>query len=295
MEDLTNEFFNLPDGGQKSLLLTRDTTILYNVSTTEKQSVASIFKLYVLKALSEKINNDSLIDWNTEIPIIDKLKSLPSGEMHTWVNGTMVSLETLAEYMIKISDNTATDHLIHYLTREYVEEFLPSDYSLPLLKTADVFKLRYLVSDGDLSTYLAMDPMGKRTYLDDVIFELNINDIYSIVDLDFWENIDQEKEVEWFFTTTQIAQVLNEVKDLNATRKNPGLAFSNQWKAIAYKGGGNFGVLTFAHALQATNDTWFTLVIFVNNYIKPEFDSYTLFEFDIQLICIKLIMHLALI
>ncbi len=294
LEDIAEEFVNFPDGGVKSLLLTRDETVLFNHTTIEKQAVASTFKLYVLKTLQEKIASDPLVNWNTEIPIIDNLKSLPSGIMHTWDNGTMVSLETFAEYMIKISDNTATDHLIHFLNRSVIESFLPLNYSVPFLKTADMFKLRYLVSNENLTLYLAMNSTAKRTYLDEVVYEIDINEIYSLVSLDLWENIALDKELEWFFTADQIAQAINAVKDLNATRQNPGVALSNQWKTVAFKGGSDAGVFSLAHAVQAENDTWYTVVMIVNNYVEPELDIYVNFEIDIQILCAKLLMFLAI-
>ncbi|MFX1237896.1 MAG: serine hydrolase, partial [Promethearchaeota archaeon] len=293
LNNITDEFIDFPDGGNKSLLITRDEIVMCNSTTGEKQAVGSTFKLYVLKALREKITTDPQVNWTTEIPILDKLKSLPSGVMHTWANGTMVSLETLANYMMEISDNTATDHLIQFLNRSYIESFLPLDYSIPLLKTADMFKLRYLVNNTDLTTYLAMDPTAKRTYLDDIVYELDIDDI-PLLFLDPWENIAMEKEVEWYFTTTQVAQVINDVKDLNATRRSLGCALVNQWEAVAYKGGSNVGVLSLAHAVQAKNGTWYTVIMFINNYIKPALDySLVNFDIDFQILCAKLLMFLA--
>ncbi|OLS13585.1 MAG: beta-lactamase class A [Promethearchaeota archaeon CR_4] len=205
IDDIVDEFNTI--NGNKSLFIARDDDILLDNSVANDLAVASTFKLYVLEALRQKVDADPDINWQTTIPILNKLKSLPSGVMHTWENGTLVTLQTMADYMISISDNTATDHLIHYLNRTYVESFLPTDYALPLLKTAESFKLRWLLDDTELQYYLTLNITQKQVYLDTILYDLDINLIYNKIDLDIWEGIDIRKQIEWYFNSTEIVKI----------------------------------------------------------------------------------------
>ena len=57
--------------------------------------------------------------WNDTLAIRDEWKSLPSGTMQNLPEGTEVTLREAAEAMISISDNTATDHLVHFVQVEH--------------------------------------------------------------------------------------------------------------------------------------------------------------------------------
>src|SRR5262245_23978173 len=80
-------------------------------------AIGSSFKLYILGTLAEEVNAD-----RRQFENIMRLKpewvGPPSSEMGGWPMGSPVTLHTLALKMISISDNTATDHLLHLLGRE---------------------------------------------------------------------------------------------------------------------------------------------------------------------------------
>lgn len=54
------------------------------------------------------------------------------------------------------------------------------------------------------------------------------------------------KEVEWFFSTKELANTMYDLKESEALQINPGLANKNNW----YKGGSEAGVLQYTHLLQ---------------------------------------------
>lgn len=286
------EFETLP--GNKSLLIKRENSTLYSNNVGEKLEVASTFKLFVLKALVHKIENSSTT-WDTMIPIQDRYKSLPSGILHTEDNGTIFTLKELADYMISISDNTATDHLIYYLNRSYVESYLPADYPFPLLTTSESFKLRWLIKDSELSIYLGMNVTEKRYYLENNISALDISDI-DVNSINWSHNLENRSQIEWIFNATNIYNIQKKTKLYNSTHLNPGLANPHNWRNVSYKGGSDVGVYSMAHSLQADNLTWFYITMICNNYNEIELDygSNVEGQWGYIAICQKIIDKLAL-
>lgn len=133
-------------------LLGADGKRLERVETGRGQEflpLGSIFKLYVLAELARSVaaGERSLDD---ELVIEDAKKSLPSGEMQNLAAGTKVELRDAAREMIRISDNTATDHLLFLLGRERVESGLAQCFHSaperlkPFLSTLEMFAIKSL-------------------------------------------------------------------------------------------------------------------------------------------------------
>ncbi|HUY01349.1 MAG TPA: serine hydrolase, partial [Candidatus Deferrimicrobium sp.] len=295
LESMYTEFEALPSTG--ALLVARGNTILHTYNADERMAVASTFKLFVLHALVEKINIDPGITWETTYPVQDKYKSLFLGGITNVANGTLLDLKTYADFMINISDNSATDHVINFLGRTFVEGYLPSGYQLPLLTTAEVFKLKYLISDTNLGNYLLMNETDKRTYLDNTIANLDVNDIDPYTD--WTHNIDARKQIEWFFNVTEIYDIQKLTIGYSSTQMNWGLAWIGMnWGLVSYKGGSDIGVLAMAHALRATNGTWFYVTFIANNYGRFDFFNYAEYVFGqigYEAICMKIMFKLSLI
>jgi len=73
--------------------------------------LASIFKLYVLLAVSHAITAGTL-DWNDQLEITAEAKAVGSATLDALKPGSHVSVRTAAQQMISASDNMATDLLI---------------------------------------------------------------------------------------------------------------------------------------------------------------------------------------
>ncbi|MHA1729226.1 MAG: serine hydrolase [Promethearchaeota archaeon] len=267
-----NELEEFP--GNKSVLIVNNTQVLYSYKPDLRLEVGSLFKLYVLKALERYIAENVDVHWNTMIPINDRWKSLPSGILQNEDNGTLFTLKQYADYMINISDNTATDHIINFITRDYVETFLPAMFDLPLLKTADVFKLRYLLAEVNLSLYLKMNVTQKRNYLDTTVYNLNISEI-NVEEINWTGKINQTM-IEWSFNVTEIFDILNATKNLPSIQMNSGLADPEEWKKVSFKGGSDIGVYSLAHAMQIEGvgegvgeeeGDWYYCILIINNYL----------------------------
>lgn len=268
-DTIYGEFESLP--GDNALLVVKDNVFTHSYHADSRLNVASSFKLFVLKALYENITNTVGGSWDTQVAVRDEWKSLPSGILHTKPAGTVYTLKQLADLMISISDNTATDHIINYLGRDYVESFLPEMYERPLVKTGDMFKLRYLISDSDLNLYLAMSESEKRTYLDTTIYGRSISEI-NINNIDWTHNLDKRKQIGWTFNATEMFTILNETKSISSTQINPGFANPNLWKTIAYKGGGDVGIYSLCEMMENSEGTWCGYIMIGNNFDNIFFD-----------------------
>ncbi len=64
---------------------------------------------------------------------------MPTGVLQNLPDGTPVNLELLAQLMIQISDNTATDSLIEVLKKPRIEALSPRN--IPILTTRELFQL----------------------------------------------------------------------------------------------------------------------------------------------------------
>lgn len=268
LAQLTSRYTAIP--GNHSLLIKQDTQTLYALNSTDTMQIASAFKLFVLHALEQKINQDPGIDWNTQIPIIDQYKSLPSGEFQNEDNGTLFTLQEMADDMISISDNTATDHIIYYLGREYVESFLPPTYDFPLLTTNEAFKIRFLLPTAKMEEYVGMSISNRRQFLAVNVSQLDINDI-NLYTSNWTGNIALQMNFEWALSAEQLYTGLTLAKNVSSLYINPGVADAAEWAQAGYKGGSDVGTLSMAHVVQHANGTWFYCVMVVNNYSELDF------------------------
>ncbi len=109
--------------------------------------LGSIFKLYVLAELARQVEVGTL-KLDQTMKLREEWKSFPSGVLHLKPAGTEVTLDELATKMIALSDNTATDHLIHLLGRENIEknlEGLGNQFAAdnrPFLTTREMFLIK---------------------------------------------------------------------------------------------------------------------------------------------------------
>ena len=212
---------------------------LYNAE--ERLAVGSSFKLYVLKAVYEAVERGEL-DFDTVVQLEEKDRSLPSGILQDWPAGIPVTVKTLTNLMISISDNTATDNLIGLVGREKVEG-LANERNIPFLKTNELFKLKYAADSGLQEKYLKGSIEEKRDVLP-ALADLKVN-VSDIVTSPLLIN-----ELEWFFSTRELCSIIYELRDADELRINPGLADSEEWYLAAYKGGSEPGVLQYTHLLQ---------------------------------------------
>ncbi len=231
--------------------------ILLDYNADQPLAVGSAFKLYVLQAVYDQVEAGNL-SWDSVL-FINQENKAPGGIIQNWPVKTPLTLKTLTNLMISFSDNTATDHLLDYLGREKVEEYVP-EVTKPVLKTVEFFKIKLSMEPEQQEKYINGDVAEKRRILNELKdYELDINQ-------PIWSSPTLIEDVEWFFTTKELCQVIYALKEADELSINPGLAEKTKWHMAGYKGGSEPGVLQFTHLLQKDEgEPVYAIAITVNN------------------------------
>ena len=280
LDALVEKFRKLP--GKAGLLIAKmnsdkiEPLASYNIDTP--LALGSAFKLYVLGTLEDEIAKGKR-HWEDVVILDSASRSLPSGMMHKWPVGTPVTLQTAANMMISLSDNTATDLLIKTLGAENIERLSKEDDShnnrnVPFLTTVEMFKLK---SHNALlgNEYLKKEIDAKRSFLKSAVANVSRDSI----DFGGGDPLLIDK-IEWFATPREIANQFRWIKntaDANTSAHrvmdvlaiNPGLNLDKKkWRYIGYKGGSEPGVLNMSFLLEKNDGTWYVLTASWNNPAK---------------------------
>ncbi len=257
--------------GQTSLCirdLSRATTLAAK-DTASALPIGSAFKLYVLGALVQEILQDRMA-WSDVVELNNAWKSLPSGVMQDWPAGAPVTLHTLATQMISISDNTATDHLIHHLGRGSVEQIQAEmghtrpELNKPFLTTRDMFALKFSRNGKPAEVYAGSTEEQRRNMLRTVTPSIPLDSIHFI------ETPVLPDKVEWFATTAELCRAMDWLRRrskeaaasplMGVLGVNAGVDMNAAaWKTIGYKGGSETGVLNMTYLLERQDGRWFAL------------------------------------
>ncbi|MBX3388528.1 MAG: serine hydrolase [Phycisphaeraceae bacterium] len=241
-------------------------------------ATGSTFKLYVLGTLGEQILAGKG-KWDEEIKISDDLKSLPGGVMQNEPAGKAIPLSEFAAKMISISDNTATDHLIHRAGREAVEEYAAGLNSCaarttPFLTTMEMFRIKLSPDKGLATRYASADEAGRRALL-----APGGEVSKSEPDLKFaekWTVPIEIEEIEWFSSATDLCNAMLKLHELEerpgmdelkrVLRINGGIPFDKKvWPSVAYKGGSEPGVINLTWLLERNDGAMFAVSMGWNN------------------------------
>lgn len=261
---------------------------IHELNPATPLAVGSTFKLYILGALAEKMQRGETA-WDTELDIQASLKSLPSGVMQNEKPGAKFPIKHFALKMISISDNTATDHLLHLVGREQVEAFFKRynsapDRTLPFLSTREMFAIK-LAQDRTLVERYAMATLPERRALlapagpDTKPGEVAATQP-SIAMASFWLKPVAIDRVEWFVSTRDAGRVMAALDHLSRAKSdrahlaalnevlgaNPGVPLNPKvWKRFFYKGGSEPGVLNLTWLLERADGRTFVLSITLND------------------------------
>ena len=247
---------------------------IYEFGEGKRLAIGSTFKLYVLGALAEEAAAGQL-SWDAPLAIQDVYKSLPSGKMQDIAPGTEFSTSHFATQMISISDNTATDHLLHRVGRDKVEAYMSRlngdpQRSFPFLTTFEMFTIK-LSDDRTLAArYGEADEATRRDMLrpEGEVGKARPNILLAQA----WNTPTEIERVEWFATAPECCQAMADLRRLEqlpgmeplgkALRTNPGMPFDeNTWTSVAFKGGSEPGVLNTTWLLERDDGRWFALSV----------------------------------
>ncbi len=232
-------------------------------------ALGSAFKLYVLATLLKEINSGTR-HWSDVIYLDSASRAFPSGQMHAWPIGSPVTLATAATLMISISDNTATDLLIHTLGRKNIEAMLReagnshADRDIPFLTTLEMFKLKS--NDCKMGKqYVELLQTMRSSYLDEHVAKFPRDSVA------FGGGVAMIDKIEWFASPNDIANVLKYIRDHSTTSEgahvrdilavNAGLSIEkSKWEYIGYKGGSEPGVLNLSYLLRSrSSGDWYVI------------------------------------
>ncbi|MEZ4498039.1 MAG: serine hydrolase [Thermomicrobiales bacterium] len=243
-------------------------------------AIGSLFKLYVLAAVVTTIEAGDLA-WSDEIEVVEEYLSYPSGVTQSEPLGTMISVEVLASRMISISDNTATDLLLHHIGRDAVEQALGTlgnsvpELNRPFLSTREMFLLK-LGDEDTRNAFVAANEADRRAQLD----ELSRASLPPIADVVAWTSPVAIDTIEWFATVRDIEHALLWLRDAWARpglepvkdimMANLGVPFDRDiWSQVAFKGGSEPGVLALGWLLERSDGEVFTFALAVNDPTTP--------------------------
>ncbi|MEO1619830.1 MAG: serine hydrolase [Cyanobacteria bacterium J06632_3] len=231
VEDAIAEFSALP--GQVHVLATRNGVEVAAVEAEKPLAVGSTFKLLILQVLQDQIAAGQH-QWDEVVSLKEDWKSLPSGFLQTWPEGSMLTLESLATLMISQSDNTATDHLLNIVGREAVEAL--SSRNRPFLTTREAFVLKDPANRNILRRWRRSDE--KRSLISALA-------ALPLPEVNIFNEGPQAIDVEWFFSARELCAAMENVASLPLMSVNPGLVNPDEWQKVAFKGGSEPGVENF--------------------------------------------------
>jgi beta-lactamase class A len=243
-------------------------------ATGQQFAIASTFKLYVLAELASQVQAGRR-SWSDVVPILETSYSSPATQ--NWPRNTPVTLQTLATWMISVSDNAATDALIRVLGREAIEEKLATighgapDKTLPMLTTVEAFALK---SNPDLrARFVKATEAQQRDLLDKEAAALKYERINMAALGSGPVAIDS---IEWFASPADIANLLNNIRrtdnqtalDVMAVNKGVSPVSAAKWQYLGYKGGSEPGVISMSYLGQSKAGDWYVISGSWNNSAK---------------------------
>lgn len=222
--------------------------------------LGSMVKLYVLGAVAERVAKGGL-RWDTRLTITPELKSLPTGQLQDRPDGSEVTVLEAAKLMISISDNTATDLLIHKVGRKAVERTMrawsrtSARGNVPLLTTRELFVLKGVNYPRMAERYLSSSVAGKRAYLRKVVAKVPLSRIVP------WGSPRELDTIEWFASPADICRAYARLARLEDPRVGEALSINDaglhlpadRWSRTWFKGGSEAGVLDLGF-LATTRD-----------------------------------------
>jgi beta-lactamase class A len=218
-------------------------------------AVGSAFKLAVLNALLDEVRHGSR-QWNQVVPLAARWKSLPSGILRTWPNGTPLTLATYAAEMISISDNTAADALVRLVGPDALKPYAAGND--PFLTTREVFTLKSDAQTNLREAYLTANTPAARAAVLKRVDSLPLPRINQIVSTPFLG-------IEWHYSVRQLCSLMQRVAEIPLMTINPGLADASSFRHAAFKGGSDFGIINLTTMVTTQRGTRFCFSATLND------------------------------
>lgn len=246
-------------------------------------ALGSAFKLVILSELVRETGAGER-QW-TDMVTLDG-GPLPGGTYTQMPAGTKVSLLELAQKMISISDNSATDILLTTLSRAKVEAMMTevgwhdAARNRPFLTTLETFKIKGIARFRQ--AWPTLDEKGRRALLKQ-IDAAPLSEIEPTLFKDgkpvlieqvewFAPPADMIRTMDWLYKHSESGAGAQARAILSINPGVPRSAGNAQWSFIGYKGGSEPGVITMTFLLQG-KDGWYAMSGGWNDPANPVDDN----------------------
>ncbi|MBB2913954.1 hypothetical protein FHS43_005263 [Streptosporangium becharense] len=249
--------------------------VAHAVAPDKVQPLGSIFKVYVLGAVAEKIRAGEL-SWDTELTIKPEWRSAGEGGLNNQPDDSTTTVREAARLMISISDNTATDLLIHTVGREAVETTMRrwskhANLNIPFLTTKELFLLKGVNHPQQARTYAGLDVAGKRVYLEETVAKQELKDIKP------WDRPREIGTVEWFGSPRDVCRAYAGLAELNGKQVADAMSVNDlglglnrrKWPTVWAKGGSELGVLDMSFFARSAKGKTYLVTVLTNDPAKP--------------------------
>jgi beta-lactamase class A len=251
---------------------------IYEVDADRPLAIGSAFKLWVLGALVQAVAG-GLARWDESLPVEPAWRSISDPRLRGEADGAPLTLQDHAEAMISVSDNSATDHLIHRLGRERVEAAMVAmgsdtpERNIPFLTTRALFALKLLWNDARRDAYFAADEATRRALLE----EAETAELGPILWASLsWTTPREIDRLEYFASPRDLCRTMAALREMGASEagapvidvlsRNSGIGFdTTTWSWIGFKGGSEMGVLNGTWLVRRADDEWFVLAVTAND------------------------------
>jgi beta-lactamase class A len=264
--------------GAKSVAIARldgAPQILAALEPERPLAIGSAFKLFILAELNRQIAAGRR-HW-ADVVALDR-RSIPSGTLQSWPQGSPLTLHTLAALMISVSDNTAADMLLHTLGRENVEHMMATlgvadaARNRPLLSTLELSAIKTGPA-ASLAAWQQADEAGRRHMLARDYANVDA----SRIDIARFTGNPLHLEVEWYASAADMVRVMDWLRrNADDTAKailaiNPGLGpqLRGELAYIGFKGGSEPGVLNLTWLVRNRAGAWQAITGSWNNPDAP--------------------------
>ena len=258
------------------------------VNALKADSAFAIGSAFKLAILSELIRATAAGERRWDDLITLDGKPLPGGFYTQKPAGTTVTIREVAQKMISVSDNSATDILIVTLGREKIEAMLPvigwhdAARNRPFLGTLEAFKLKGAMGGALGTRWRSLDQAGRRALLAGDVATTPLTAIDPLV---FQRGKPVMLDIEWFASPNDLIRTMDWIRRHTESGPaaearavlgiNPGVgpAIAQRWGYVGFKGGSEPGVIEMTFLLQAKSGAWYALAVAWNNPAAPVEDA----------------------